>query len=367
MTLVAGLVAVAVGCSKHESPEKPATPVRVEEVREHSGGEVVRYSASIEANQQVELAFKVGGYVQQIRQVRGADGRTRNLQEGDWVSQGTVLAQLRMDDFTAKVAQARSQFESAQASLEKARLDFERASNLFASQSLTKSDYDAAKAQFDSAPARVDGARATLSEAQIGMGDASLRAPFPGLILKREVEIGTLASPGTRAFTLADVSVVKAVIGVPDVVVATMKPGASLVVTTEAVPGADFHGRITRVSPAADPKSRVFEVEVTIPNLKNVLKVGMIASLPTGEPGPSQHFPVVPLAGVVRAKTGKDEYAVFVVGSEKGKLSAHMRPVKLGEAYGNTVAVLEGVQVGERVVTTGATLLNDGDAVVLIP
>jgi multidrug efflux system membrane fusion protein len=76
---------------------------------------------------------------------------------------------------------------------------------------------------------------------------------------------------------------------------------------------------------------------------------------------------VVPLAGVVRAKTGKDEYAVFVVGSEKGKLSAHMRPVKLGEAYGNTVAVLEGVQVGERVVTTGATLLNDGDAVVLIP
>jgi len=356
------------GCSKRAEPEKTATPVRVDIVKEHAGDEAIRYSASIEADQQVPVSFKLNGYVRQFRQVRGTDGHMRHVQAGDRVSRGTVLAWLRDAEFTSRVDQARSQVAQAQANAQKAALDFERASNLFNSQSMTKSDLDAARAQHESAQARVEGARAQLSEAEISLSDASLRAPFDGVILKREIELGELVGPGTVGFVLADVSNVKAIIGVPDVAIASMKPGAPLTVTAEALPGMDFRGRITRVSPAADSKSRVFEVEITIPNPKQLLKVGMIASLPISEPGPSaQPVTVVPLAAVVRAKTGGEDYAVFVIEPGQGKRIARSRTVKLGEAYGNTVAVLEGVKVGEQVITTGASLLHDGDAVVLIP
>src|SRR5918911_5517138 len=94
------------GCAKAETKERPLKPVRVKaaERRAASGG--VRYSASIRANSQVELAFKVGGYVEGLAQVRDASGDWRYLQAGDTVTKGTVLARLRRSDYLAKVNQA---------------------------------------------------------------------------------------------------------------------------------------------------------------------------------------------------------------------------------------------------------------------
>jgi multidrug efflux pump subunit AcrA (membrane-fusion protein) len=76
---------------------------------------------------------------------------------------------------------------------------------------------------------------------------------------------------------------------------------------------------------------------------------------------------VVPVSAVVSSKTQPGGYAVFVVETRDGKQVARMRDVKLGEAYGNTVAITEGVTLGEQVITTGASLVIDGDQVVLIP
>ena len=89
------------------------------------------YSAGIVPNSQVDLAFKAGGYVESILQVRGADGRMRNIQEGDWVARATVLARVRESDYVANVNVAKAQLAQAQAALEQARLDFERTDALF--------------------------------------------------------------------------------------------------------------------------------------------------------------------------------------------------------------------------------------------
>jgi multidrug efflux system membrane fusion protein len=160
---------------------------------------------------------------------------------------------------------------------------------------------------------------------------------------------------------------VKAVFGAPDMVVNKLKLGSELTVTAESLPGAKFRGQITRVAPAADPKSRVFEIEVTIPNPRQLLKSGFIASLELAESAPPKQVTVVPLAAIVRAKDKPDGYAVFVVEEKSGKPIARLRRVKLGEAFGNTIAVIEGVNTGERVITMGATLALDGQAVQVIP
>ena len=283
----------------------------------------------------------------------------------------------------------------AQAAYTKAKLDWERAQALFASQSLTKTDYDAAHAQFDAAEAKLGAARsqvaaaqarvetakaevevargrikaaeATTTEANIPLGDTTLRAPMSGVLMQRKIEAGSLVSAGTVGFTIADVTSVKAVFGVADLVVGKLKLGDPLTMKTEAFPDEEFHGHITAISPSADPTSRVFAVEVTIPNAQNRLKSGMIASLDVAATAPTAQVTVVPLTAIVRSKEDANSYAVFVVEEQGGKQVARQRNVTLGETVGNTVMVTGGLKVGDRVITTGALMVTDGEAVQVVP
>jgi RND family efflux transporter MFP subunit len=210
-------------------------------------------------------------------------------------------------------------------------------------------------------------AQAVVQEATIPLQDTALRAPLSGIVLQKSIEKGTLVSPGKTGFTVADTSSVKAVFGVADVAVPEMKPGRTLGVETETLPGTEFRGQITSVFPAADPKSRAFNVEVTIPNPKFLLRPGMVVSLRVGTQQAAPAQPVVPLNAVMKSKGDPNGYAVFVVTEEGGRQVARLRNVKLGDSYGNTMAVTEGLKPGDRVITTGGTMVNDGDPVKVIP
>ena len=364
---VAALLALALtACSQANSTPKSLPPVRTAEVQTMQMGSSVRYSANIVPYAQVDLAFKSSGYVDSIQQVKGADGRMRNVDEGDWVTKGTVLAVVHQQDYLDKLDQAKAQLSRAQAEYDKAKLSYDRTSALYATQSATKPDYDSAKAQLDSSAAGVASAKSQLSEAQVALGYASLKAPFDGWIVKRSVDVGSLVGPATNGFSLADTRSVKAVFGVPDTSMQRVRVGQRQAITTDAVPG-EFQGWVSTISPAADPKSRVYSVEVTIANPKNRLKSGMIASLSLG--GEELPHPVlaVPLAAVVRDPQQNNGFAVLVVDSAGETVTARSRTVELGEAYGNMIAVNGGLKPGERVITTGATLIKSGDQVRVIP
>jgi multidrug efflux system membrane fusion protein len=350
------LLPAAAGCRGEDAPVPPVPlPVTVEEVAKASDAGGLRYSASITPDVQVDAAFKVSGYVEQILQVRGADGRTRNVQDGDFVRRGTVLARVREREY-------RDALTGTQAALTKSKADFERTSQLYENRSVSKADYDAAYARFQADQAQVD-------QAEQSLADCSLRAPLDGYVLKRGVEIGTLVAPGTPAMSVGDIRSVKVVFGVPDVLVGSMQLGATQGVTVEAVPGTLFGGRITRVAPSADATSRVFEVEVTLPNPDGALKSGMIASLEvtTGGARADSTGRLVPLNAVVRPPGDANGYAVFVVEDVGGRARARLRRVSLGEVNGNLIQVRTGLQGGERVIVRGATLAVDSQDVRIIP
>jgi multidrug efflux system membrane fusion protein len=170
-------------------------------------------------------------------------------------------------------------------------------------------------------------------------------------------------------FVLADLARVKAVFGVPDGVVQRVKVGTSLRVKSEAVGSADFPGRVTAVSPSADAQSRVFGVEVTIPNPERLLKAGMIATVEVASPEAPDikaGSPTVSVAAIVKsARAGG--YALFVADGPDDACVARVRDVTLGRISGNRVAVEKGLKVGDRVVVSGASLLTDGDRVRVIP
>ena len=353
------------GCTHAASEQKPLTPVRVATVETISTGSETRYSANIIPNAQVDLAFKSGGYVLSLRQVRGADGHMRPIDIGDWVSRGTVLARVRQQDYTDRREQAQAQLSRAQTDYDHAKLTFDRTSNLYSTQSATKPEFDQAKAQYDSSVAALSNAKASLAESQTALNDSSLAAPFDGWIIRRSVDIGTLAGPTTPAFTIADTRSVRAVFGVPDNAMERIKLGQRQTITTDALPN-DFAGRVSAISPAADPKSRVYSVEVTVPNPRNQLKSGMIASLALdGEILPSSVL-AVPLSAVIRDQQNPQGFAVLTTEGAGDPVTVHSRSVELGDAYGNMIQVLGGLKSGDRVVTAGSTLVRSGEKVRLM-
>lgn len=416
------LMTIVGGCG-HKEAEKRAVPVRVAAVELNAASTRARYSATIIPHTQVELAFKVGGYVDALRKARDVDGKMRDIQEGDRISIGTVLARVRQSDYQVKFKQAESQASEvrsgidvskaqyeeavsgiasskaqvieAEAAYVKAKLDFDRAENLFASKSMTKADYDSAKSQYemtsakvaaarsqvqviqaqaDSAKANIDvvkaksqSAQAVVQETQIPLRDTELKSPLNGVVLEKSIEKGTLVSAGDKAFVVADTSSVKAVFGVADIALADMKLGSKLSVESESMPGKEFQGQITSVFPAADSKNRAFNVEVTIANSEYLLRPNMIVSLSVGTKQQISPQPVVPLNAVIKSKSNADGYAVIIVTEEGGRQLARLRDVKLGESFGNAVAVAEGLKPGDRVIITGGTMVNDGDQVKVIP
>jgi multidrug efflux system membrane fusion protein len=360
------LALTACGPTHEEARAKLAIPVKVRAVAAPNAQSAARYSGSLEPATRVDLAFKVGGYIREIAEIKGESGAPHKIQEGDRVTKGTVLAAVRESDYEQKLSSAKAALAEATANQKQAQLDYDRASKLLAGNSVSKSEVDNANARLELANARVDGQQARVGEAQIALGDCVLRAPMDGVILKRGIEVGSLVAPGAVGVVLADTRSIKVVFGAPDSLLEKLKLGGSLSVTLEAVHG-DFSGKITRIAPSADPKSRVFDIEATIPNPADQLKVGMIASLKLPDGAPAEASLALPLTAVVRSPSDPRGFAVYVVEGDAGQEIARLRSVKLGSVLGNTVLVTDGLKSGDRVVSMGATLVADGGSIRIIP
>src|SRR5262249_43487274 len=156
-------------------------------------------------------------------------------------------------------------------------------------------------------------------------------------VVKRNVDIGSLVGPATNGFTVSNTRFVKAVFGVPDISIKRVSLGQHHAITTDALQGT-FDGRVTSISPAADPKSRVYSVEVTIPNPDDHLKSGMIATINFGGNELPKPVLAVPLESVIRDPAGSG-FAVMLASGSDDTAAAQVRSVELGEAYGNMVAI----------------------------
>jgi RND family efflux transporter MFP subunit len=356
---------IVVGCRNEPAlPAKAPIAVRLADVALYQSAEGLRYSASLVPYAQVDVAFRTTGYITEVKQVKSADGRARNIGTGDYVTKGTVLAQIRRQDLKNQADESGAQVDAAVAQHTQAEHDFNRAKALYATQSLTKPDYDQAQARFDSTLAAVNQTKAAQRQAQLSLSDSQLETPLSGFILVRNVDIGTLASPSSAAFTIADTSAVKATFGVPEDALNLVHLGQPLTLQLQN-DAAQYSGRVTSISPSADARSRVFTIEVTLSNRQNKLRPGMIASVELGGKR-EESQPSVPLSAIVPYPGESGQFAVVVAEQQSGQWTAHVRQVTVGATHGSSVSVT-GVHPGEKVAAIGAQLLKEGDSVSVIP
>jgi RND family efflux transporter MFP subunit len=393
-TILAGVALSLAGCQKQTSTEPSVQAVTAAKVAAIQPDTPERYSATISPIARVDLAFKSAGLIERIHQLRGADGRMRDVQAGDKVARDTELALVRTADYQqrveqkaallaqseAQVAQFEAQLAQARANFSEAGIEYARATNLFQSSSLVKPQFDEAKGRYEmvaasvkaaeaavnSGEAAVANARAALSEAKLNLNDTSVRAPFDGWISARNVDRGTLVNNTTVGFSMLETRLVKAEFAVPDSSLKMVRLGQKLPVTLDAIQHAT-QGVVTAISPQADPKTRVFSIEVTLDNSRDEIRPGMIGSLMLGiVPNPAARL-VVPLSAVVRAPSDPKSFAVFRLVAREGKTYAEAQIVQIGQTLSNSIEVTGGLSAGQQVIALGGSLVRDGQEVRVLP
>lgn len=359
--------AAALSACEAKPPAAVITPVRVEAAQPLSDDLSLTYSAQVVPETQVDVAFRTDGYIASIKLIPEDGSGQRLLQPGDEVQAGEVLARVKDEQYRDQVTKAEANLEKALAAARKGDQDFRRAKALNATRSITAPDYDAAEKEYSSANAAVEGARAQLDEANLKLSETALVAPLKGIVQQRNIEIGSLVHAGSIGFVVANTRVVKVVFGVPDTMLGDISLGSELAIHTASLPERSFAGKVTEIAPAADQRTRIFEVSVTVDNADGALRPGMVASLDVGKTLlAAGDIIVVPITAMVQAPGGG--FAVYIVETNpEGGSVARLRDVETGQILGNRITVTRGVAAGTQVIVTGTAQVVDNQPVKIVP
>ncbi|MCA9601594.1 MAG: efflux RND transporter periplasmic adaptor subunit [Myxococcales bacterium] len=283
----------------------------------------------VEGARDATLAASLGGYVEKVFVSNGATVRS-----------GQILARIDASTHLARLEQAKVEFAAAERELKRAQAMKDAVS----------------KAQLDNAESRFAAAQAAKATASIAVDRAVVRAPFAGTVANVDIEVGEVAAPGAPILRLVQLKPVKVTISVSDREVSSLEEGLDVQITTGAE-SAMHIGKIAHINPAADARTRSFEVQITVPNEAEALKPGMIATVRVARELGGDTI-IIPQDWVV---TRLDGLGVFL--DENGVAKWH--EVSLGNVIRDQVVVRSGVQKGDRIISTGHRELVDGDPILV--
>jgi membrane fusion protein, multidrug efflux system len=339
-TLCIMIVLTCLGWScRHAIPEEsPTMPVRVKvvQVTKSRISIPVRTSGIVTSSRETRLSFKTGGIIAHI-----------NVEDGDQVKRGDVLATLNLSEIQSQVIQVKNGYE-------KALRDFNRVKNLYA-------DSVATLEQLQNAETGLNVARANLDMAQFNLDHSRIIAPDDGTILKRLAETNEVIAPGYPVFVFGtDARFWKIKTGLADRDFVRISPGDSARVTLDAWPDVVFTAMVSQISESANPLTGTYEVELELRPNGYKLASGFVANVEI-HPSKRQSFFVIPVEALVQAE-GHTGY-VYVVNDS---MIARRVKVEVSAVYGSDVSISRGLEKVTGVVTEGAPYLSEGDRVEII-
>jgi HlyD family secretion protein len=325
-------------------------------------------------------------------QVNGLQIRQLLVREGDAVGSGQVLATL--DDATlqadlrqaqaqltvaqAQVTQRRANLAQAQATLVEAQQNLERTQTLadrgaISQQELTRQQTQVlttqeavglARAEVESAEAGVRSQQAAIDRLQTQLSQTTVRAPVAGIVAERRATVGDVSAPGTPILTLIQNNQLELAAEVPQAQLDQVALGAPVAITSTADPRIQLQGTVRSIDPIVNATTRTATVNITLP-ASDLLRPGLFlrGDITTN----SRQGLTIPATALQPQPDGTTQVFVLI-----GDNQVTARPVELGNriaANGNTAAqveVLQGLQVGEQVVTAGVGFLQDGDGVTVV-
>ena len=300
-------------------------------------------------NELAEVTTLIRGRVVKVQVDVGAD-----------VKKGDLLALLHSTD----LGLAEGAYLKASAVLYEADLSYKRAKDLYEQRAVSLAELQRRQAAMRTASAemremqnRLELLGVTrqeverLDRAHTIRADVPLRAPFDGRVIMRNITRGEVVETNQKMFTIANLSDVWVVAAVPEKDIEYIHKGHTVDIVAAAYPHGLFNGAITHVGDVLDPATRTLPVRITAPNPGMRLKPEMFA-LVRIHPTPDPDTLTVPVSAIQNGPTGR---IVFV---QHGPTEFEARMVRLGVEYGGVATVLDGLQAGEPVVTTGSFVLK---------
>lgn len=332
-----------------EMNESAAVPVEVVEVELNTLRHILSYTGIVEAWEELSIVPNISGKISRIY-----------VKEGDRVKKGQVLAELDTDPAKLNLEQAKANLHASEAAFADAEKNWNRMKELIKDSTISPVQYEKAELGYNSAKALFEQARAAVDLAEYNLRVSVMKAPFDGVITQKVKNEGDTINPmmsgGEGVVTLMDFSKVKVRVLAPDTDLKYLKAGLEVNAKVDAYPGETFEGNVYIVNPAAASQSRLFEIQLQIPNPEFKLKPGMFARIEVIAEE-RRSVSSLPITCIVSAESSP--YAFVVSG---GKVER--RDVVTGIAENEIIEIVSGLQAGEAVVSVGQQMLQDGTLVV---
>jgi RND family efflux transporter MFP subunit len=349
MSLLAVLTLVS-GCSR--APEnKPAAekprPVGITVVASRDLPVVVSAVGRLVPNREVVLSAEVSGIVE-----------TYAVDMGDAAAADQLLVKLAPRDYELSLQEAEANLLSARARLAAARNAFKRAEALLPDSVITQEVYEKVEAEYIASRGAVSQAEALVDIRRRNLDKTVIAAPFDGFVTRRMVELGQNINIGDPVIAMADLQPMRVAIFVNEQDYVYLDDDDAVEIRVEAYPERRFAGQVDRIGVKADPQTNTFEVEILVDNPDVRLKAGLTASVHIVVDAIPEAI-MIPQDSVLFRENRRE---VFVV-TEENRAAA--REVTLGRVEGSLVRILQGLAPGDRLVTTGAPYLKEGDRVTI--
>ena len=337
------------GAAEEQDAQAPAATVVGRENVAVAANDEIRsgpvVSGALKAEREGEIRAEVGGPVLQVL-----------VEQGERVRAGQQMA--RIDDAALRDAflSARSGMTAAQSAYDLAERESQRAARLLEAGAIAERDAEGARSALDAARSRLADARARMTLAQEQLNDTHVRAPFDGVVAQRQVSAGDVVAPGAAMFTVIDPSSMRLEASVPADQLSSVRQGSPVTFTVRGYADRSFTGRVTRVSPSADPVTRQVQIIVSIPNTGRALVAGLFAE---GRVTSESHMGTV----VPAAALDQRGVAPVVVRVKNGAVERVPVEVGLTDPTTERVEIVRGIVAGDTVLVGAATALSAGTRV----
>jgi RND family efflux transporter MFP subunit len=308
------------------------------------------FTGDIQALQQANIYSRVSGNLERIY-----------VDQGDYAYTGKLLAAIDKTIFVQNLRQTEGLYKQALAQMENNKVSYDRNLDLFNKNLLSQSDLDNSRTTYDISKAQVESAFANYKNSQTQLEYCSIRAPFSGYVTKRLLDPGTYITTGAQnanntIFTISNIDILKVMVNVLETDIPLLDQVKYSDVRVDAYPDEVFSASVNKASQMLDLNTRTMQTQVDIANRKEMLKPGMFASINLILQKDTNVL-ILQKQNVLHDDKGNFVYAV-----NKDSV-AQKKYVQVGIIENNTYEITGGLNDGEKIVTTGMELINDGSKV----
>jgi membrane fusion protein (multidrug efflux system) len=320
----------------------PPTTVSSVAVKEEDWAPRLTAVGSVSAVQGAVVSAELAGVVSEI-----------NFENGAEAKKGEVLMKL-------DASQEEALLRSAEAEAQLAKTDLERSRDLAIKKVVSGAEFDSAQSKFTRLNAVVDQMRSSITK-------KTLIAPFDGQLGIRQVNVGQMINAGQQVVQLTSLDSLFADFALPQQYLGQLTPGLEVHVTTDAIPGRVFNGKLTAINSMVDSSTRNITLQATLDNSDHALRPGMFAKAEVMLPEKHKTL-VVPGSAISYAPFGDSVFVIEKKKDEKTRKESQVirqQFVRVGEGRGDLVAITQGLKAGETIVSTGVFKLRNGMSVTI--